>query len=632
MTQKAYDEWVKEFLTSSPEQIDHSSMVKLQDEVFDFSKEIGDLVSTPEFARFSDRIRFTRHFVPEEKAILLTKKGTASFKRGHPAPIKGFAPAIVGSTAELINSRQRELSDGSSYYELLTRLGNLIGALSFPSMKVIDQDPPEGYLDGLLRRHVTLPSPGLKSRTIAIGDYNTQYMLSPIHRWAFECLRQIRSDYTFSHEEGYRQLAHFTEHTDFVACFDLSNATDAFPVKFSEEVLRRVLPGGEAIAHLWTKVMTALPFGNRGYYRRGQPMGLLSSWAVFALSHHFVIWLAAKRAGGNLLRRVLANPDKYYGIVGDDVFITHPALAHYYAIIVVSLGVKINFTKSLIVTSDKRVSEFVKRNSFNGREISAISPGLIIKSFDDYACTRELVLKLRQLSKDSRVLSLYDEVSLCETIKAFNDGFIHRSISILSTVPEVYSGMAPMESRGIWPPSVRFRFLTLKALEILDLNLRGIFIGTNGQDVYNDLVNWLLQDITLEGTFRRTQFYEFMNKHGSKVSDNRLRYRLISVLSEMAATLSERHVSEEEFSKWEDLFLSELEQYVPEQTMSVKAVSRAMTRSYAYKIFRSIREYNELPFETLARIEEQIYNLSLKYSFKLPPTSGDVSPFGEVER
>jgi hypothetical protein len=636
MQEKALESFNKSFMTDSEAQIDHSKCVELQDEVFDFREELEDLSSTPEFQHFSAKIHFSRPFEPEEKAILLTKKGTAKFS-GHPAPIKGFAPAIVGSTAELINAQQRRNSDGVSYYDTLNQLGNLIGKLSFPSMKVIDQEPPMGYLDSMLRRNVVIPSPGFKSRVIAVGDYNTQYMLSPIHRWAFQCLRQIDSDYTFNHEKGFQCLSEFTLSSNYVACFDLSNATDAFPVSFTEEVLRLVLPGGPQIAPLWTTIMTSLPFGKR-YYRRGQPMGLLSSWAAFALSHHFVVWLAAKKAGGTLLRRVLANPASYYGIVGDDVFITHPALAHYYALIIVALGVKINFTKSLIVTSDKRVSEFVKRNSFRGREISAISPGLIVKSFNDYACLREFILRLRSLHSNGSMISLYDEVALRETMQSFAGGFIHHAMSILSTVPVCYAGLAPMEHRGFWPPQARFSFLALKALEILDLRLRGTFIGSNGQDVYNDLVNWLTQEITLEGTFHRTQFYEFMKKQGSETEgllqgSRGLRHKLVAQLSDMATTLSERVMSEEEFCSFEDKFLHDLEQYAPQQTLSVKAVQRAMTRSYAYKLFKSVREFPTKPFEVLATLEARIYSLSQKYSFKLPVgTSTEYSPFGEIER
>jgi len=639
LQQKALDSFYVSFMTESEAQIDHTACVELQDEVFDFSVELTNLVRTSEFRKFISVVQFNRPFRPEEKAILLTKKGTARFKSDRqPAPIKGFAPAIVGSTAELITGINTRISADKSYNDLLQLLGNKIGERSFPSMKAVDRDPPEGYLEASLRRNVVIPSPGLKSRVIAVGDYNTQYMLSPIHRWAFECLSQITADYTFSHEKGFHKLSQFTEKGSYVACFDLSNATDAFPVSFTENVLRLVLPGGADIASLWTTIMTALPFGTR-YYRRGQPMGLLSSWACFALSHHFVVWLAALKAGGNLLSRLLERPDEYYGIVGDDVFITHPALAHYYALIVVALGVKINFTKSLIVTSDKRVSEFVKRNSFCGREISAISPNLITKSFSDYPCLREFILRLRQLSDDSRrVPASFDEVTLRETMKSFSGGFIHHAISTLCTVPAVYAGLSRWEERAVWPPQARFSFLAMKALEILDLNLRGIYIGSNGQDIYNDLVNWLLTDITVEGSFHRTQFYEFMKKQnllqeGLLSPESGMCNRLIAQLSDMATTLSERYLSEEEFSVFEESFLKDLESFVPQQTLSVKAVSRAMTRSYAFKIFRSIREFPTKQFEVLATLEAGIYALSQKYSFTLPSaTSSSFSIFGEIER
>jgi len=106
---------------------------------------------------------------------------------------------------------------------------------------------------------------------------------------------------------------------------DLSNATDALSVTLSECVLSTLAPNGAEIAPLWRRVLTEIPF-DKGYYRVGQPMGLMSSWSIgLALTHHFVVWMAANRAG--ILKEVLHSPKDYYGIVGDDIFICHPQLA-----------------------------------------------------------------------------------------------------------------------------------------------------------------------------------------------------------------------------------------------------------------------------------------------------------------
>jgi len=57
-------------------------------------------------------------------------------------------------------------------------------------------------------------------------------------------------------------------------------------------------------------------------YSRGQPMGAYSSWAVFALSHHFMVWLAAYNCGIPIHEAL-----KFYAVVGDDIIIFNDELA-----------------------------------------------------------------------------------------------------------------------------------------------------------------------------------------------------------------------------------------------------------------------------------------------------------------
>lgn len=635
---KELESFRKSFMTDSIENVDTSRSVVLQDDILDFREELIDLIKTPEFKSLNDRIHFNRFFEPEEKAILLTKKGTAKF-RSKPQSALGYAPAIVGSTAELVKAACIRNSDGSSYYDDLIQLGDLIGSYSFPSMKAIRQEPVPGFLEAEMRRHVVIPSPGFKSRVIAVGDYYTQYMLSPIHKWAFKVLSQIPSDYTFSHEKGFRRLSEFTRDSQYVACFDLSNATDALPVNLTEEILRLVLPNGEAIAPLWKRVMIGQPFHGY-YYRIGQPMGLLSSWAAgLALTHHFIMWIAARKGGNSLFKEVLQNPQDFYGLVGDDVYIKSPALAHYYSIIMTALGVKINLSKSLFVSENRRVSEFAKRNSFNGLEISAISPGLIVKSFKDYSLARELILKFRSLCTDNSIPS-FDEAALVETYKRFSSSFMKKAIGILSTIPVCYAGLGSMNLRGSIPPRVRFKFLTLKVRALLEYTFRGLYIGTNNQDSFNDLVHWLLLDVVQEGTFHRTQFYEFIKKQkliteslvdGKSISKN----ILMSKLSHLAYAFIKDEISEADFQPLEDDILLTLEAYDLEQTWSAKAVSRAETKFLAYRVFKTLAKLESVT-DALAVLDADLFRFAQKYdlnnSVSLDALRGQrFSSFGEIE-
>lgn len=86
-------------------------------------------------------------------------------------------------------------------------------------------------------------------------------------------------------------------------------------------------------------------------YRVGQPMGALSSWGMLALTHHYVVRLAARRVG------ILDFGD--YAVLGDDVVIANDLVASsYHSIMVDILGVKINMSKTLV---SEHSFEFAKR-------------------------------------------------------------------------------------------------------------------------------------------------------------------------------------------------------------------------------------------------------------------------------
>lgn len=591
LQERELHQFEESFMTENYDELDRSRSVQLFDDLIDFEDLILSINTDQDFQHFKNAVILNEPYRPVEKAILLSKKGTASFDQSKQPAIRGFAPSIVGSTAELAEGINTPIYGERSYNDLLSDLGNVLGSLSFPSMKVTTLKPPLGYLNAQLRRNVVFGAPGFKSRVIAVADYQTQYMLQPIHDWIFKVLSRLASDYTFDHDRGFRRLSEFTRTSSFVACFDLSNATDAFPVSFTELVLKHLLPGGQTVAPLWRAVMTILPFKGK-WYKRGQPMGLLSSWAAFAISHHYVVWISAFLAGRPVFRQVMRNPDNFYGIVGDDVFITHAAVAHYYSLIMNALGVKINLTKSLVVTSDKRVSEFVKRNSFNGEEISAISPTLIIKSFGDYALARELILKLRDSSvkTEESSASTIDFESTVDLYRSMGSHYMRTAISTMCTIPTEYAGLAPMEQRAQWPPQIRFQFLMLKSLKLLEFTIRSYFIGSNGQDTYTDLVRWIHEEIVETGKFTSTSFYEFTQRLSldafATFGPKSLKTGKIIYGLELIANALERGCSEEEFSLLEDDMLIMLSAFVRVQSLSVKEIDRVLTRSYAHRVFK----------------------------------------------
>lgn len=76
---------------------------------------------------------------------------------------------------------------------------------------------------------------------------------------------------------------------------DLSKATDRFPIVLISMVLRGNF--SSKFVSAWEDLMVGYPFlvkGKEVRYATGNPMGALSSWATFALAHHFVVFCACK--------------------------------------------------------------------------------------------------------------------------------------------------------------------------------------------------------------------------------------------------------------------------------------------------------------------------------------------------
>jgi len=190
-----------------------------------------------------------------------------------------------------------------------------------------------------------------KERIIAIFDYWSQSALKPLHDSVFKILRSFKGDCTFDQTSSSRWLKVPGPYYSM----DLHAATDTFPVEIQEYILGQMITPEYAKA--WRRVMTAhefyVPFSDQRHikYGCGQPMGAYSSWAVFALSHHIIVRVAALRAG-------YSSKWSNYALLGDDIVLTNPKVAQEYRAIMGSLGVLINDDKTHISLD---MYEFAKR-------------------------------------------------------------------------------------------------------------------------------------------------------------------------------------------------------------------------------------------------------------------------------
>ncbi|KAG6467629.1 hypothetical protein ZIOFF_074526 (mitochondrion) [Zingiber officinale] len=88
-------------------------------------------------------------------------------------------------------------------------------------------------------------------------------------------------------------------------------------------------------------------------FRTGQPLGYYGSWALFSLTHHYIVWLAAWIVGWG------HTPFTRYALFGDDIVIADRAVADKYRKLLGLLDVSISESKSLC--SKSGALEFAKQ-------------------------------------------------------------------------------------------------------------------------------------------------------------------------------------------------------------------------------------------------------------------------------
>jgi len=208
-----------------------------------------------------------------------------------------------------------------------------------------------------------------KMRVFAMVDAWTQWLMYPIHKFIFRILKKIPMDGTFN-QSG--PLSRVPWNKGFpLFSLDLSAATDRLPLALQTLLIDYVFPG---LGKLWAKALVGREYlvpkssGQTVRYAVGQPMGALSSWASLALTHHFIVQVAAWQAGvvpaGTLF--------KQYALLGDDILLWSAAAAKQYVKLMTLLGVTMGLHKSLI--SPKGLAlEFAKRTIYKGVDVSAIS-------------------------------------------------------------------------------------------------------------------------------------------------------------------------------------------------------------------------------------------------------------------
>lgn len=207
-----------------------------------------------------------------------------------------------------------------------------------------------------------------KTRVIAILDYWSQTALIPLHNELNRVLRRIKQDGTYN-QNSFHSVMRECEGPFY--SFDLSNATDRMPVDLQKRLIGSII--GPERADAWKRILTSWPYPHRDIpgdgviYHCGQPMGAYSSWPAMALTHHYIVKLAAFRRGF---------PDfKQYVILGDDIVIANTTVAQEYKRLLSEMDMPISESKTHV---SQHMYEFAKRWIYHKEEVTGFSiPGLL---------------------------------------------------------------------------------------------------------------------------------------------------------------------------------------------------------------------------------------------------------------
>lgn len=229
---------------------------------------------------------------------------------------------------------------------------------------------------GRTRKIVGISDKEGKTREIAVFDYFSQTALRPLHSFLYRVLRRIPSDMTFDQGAFVERVKGWSDPVFYSV--DLTAATDRFPISVISQVLRGRFP--KEYVDAWEHVMVGETFDvpqlkdRKISYAVGNPMGAYSSWASFALAHHFVVFWCCEDLG-------IPFHQAPYCLLGDDIVIGSRDLGEAYRHRVDELGVGVSVLKTHI---SREFFEFAKRFYFRQQEISPFQVSSVIDGVARY--------------------------------------------------------------------------------------------------------------------------------------------------------------------------------------------------------------------------------------------------------
>lgn len=264
---------------------------------------------------------------------------------------------------------------------------------------------------------------GGKDRLFAMCDYWTQIALHPLHDRLASILKRIPEDATFGQDSAALAIKEWTKGLIPLYSLDLTSATDRFPVKALGAMIG-ALTSNHEYGNSWKNLIADRTFtfrSKKAKWAVGQPLGAYSSWPSFALCHHLVVALAAKRAS---IKRPM------YRILGDDIVIASEQLKEHYISIMGQLGVKFSFAKTV---SGLGRAEFAKRLFLQGNEITPLPIKLIQSSLTNYLLTKTLNETL--LQRSTNIAESPPFIQISQAYKGYYSSVILKKVALLISFP-----------------------------------------------------------------------------------------------------------------------------------------------------------------------------------------------------
>ena len=197
--------------------------------------------------------------------------------------------------------------------------------------------------------------PGYKGRIYASPEVHLQHVLEPLKQGLGSILKVLPWDCTFDQKKGHPYIQKALQAGETVHCFDLSDATNNFPMELQETALHHLYTDeySRMVVEFFSTVSKAdwlVEIPNSEYdgktirFTRGQPLGLGPSFFSFDMCHGLLLFAL--------------NGYKWNGeffVLGDDVIILCPKLARAYAQALSDLDLPWSKDKTLISST---VAEF----------------------------------------------------------------------------------------------------------------------------------------------------------------------------------------------------------------------------------------------------------------------------------